>query len=85
MCVSLWGTAARATVLVPTDLAELARDAQVIARGQVVAVDAQWTDDRRTIETVVTLEAESYLKGERGRTLQFKVPGGTMEIGRAHV
>lgn len=68
----------RATVLVPADLAELAHDAQVIARGEVVAIDARWSDGRRAIETIVTLEAESYLKGEMGRMVQFRVPGGTM-------
>ena len=68
----------RATVLVPTDLGDLARDAQVIARGEVVAVESRWTDDRRTIETVVTLVPESYLKGQLGQTLQFRVPGGTL-------
>jgi hypothetical protein len=67
-----------ATVLVPADLSELARDAQVIARGQVVAVDARWTDDRRTIETIVTLQTETYLKGQLGQTLEFRVPGGTL-------
>jgi len=66
-----------ATVLVPADLGELARDARAIARGTVVAVDAQWTPDRRTIETLVTLEVESYLKGALGETVQFRVPGGT--------
>jgi hypothetical protein len=60
----------------PADLGELSRDARAIARGRVVAVDAQWTDDRRTIETVVTLEAETYLKGSLGDTVQFRVPGG---------
>ena len=68
----------RATVLVPADLAELSHDASVIARGQVVAIDSRWSDGRRTIETVVTLEAESYLKGDMGRMVQFRVPGGTM-------
>jgi hypothetical protein len=74
----LAGTPAWATVLVPTDLAELAREARVIARGEVVAVDARWTDDRRTIETLVTLETETYLKGQLGRVLQFRVPGGAL-------
>ena len=78
MLVSLLAGNVRATVLVPADLAELSREARVIARGQVVAIDAQWSDGRRTIETVVTLEAESYLKGEMGRMVQFRVPGGTM-------
>src|SRR5262249_40271020 len=68
----------RATVLIPADLGELATDARTIARGRVVAVDARWTDDRRTIETIVTLEVESYLKGELGSEVRFSVPGGTL-------
>jgi len=69
---------ARATVVIGADLGELARDARAIARGRVVAVDAQWTADRRTIETLVTLEVESYLKGALGGTVQFLVPGGSL-------
>ena len=71
---------ALATVIVPADLGELSRDARAIVRGRVIALDARWTEDRRTIETVVTLEVESYLKGPLGQTLQFRVPGG--ELGR---
>ena len=71
---------ARATVLIPADLGELSRDALAIARGRVIALDAQWTEDRGTIETIVTLEVESYLKGGLGSTLKFRVPGG--ELGR---
>jgi hypothetical protein len=67
---------ARATVLIPADLGELSRDAIAIARGRVVALDTQWTEDRGTIETIVTLEVESYLKGDFGGTLRFRVPGG---------
>jgi hypothetical protein len=78
MALCLCAAPVRATVLVPADLSELARDARVIARGQVVAVDGQWTEDRRTVETVVTLETETYLKGNLDRILQFKVPGGTL-------
>src|SRR5690349_3547540 len=73
---------ARATVIVPADLGELSRDARAIARGRVVAVVPQWTDGRRTIETIVTLEAETYLKGQLGQTVQFRVPGGS--LGRFH-
>ena len=71
---------AHATVVVPADLGELSRDATAIARGRVAAVEGRWTDDRRTIETIVTLEVESYLKGSLGATLQFRVPGG--DLGR---
>jgi hypothetical protein len=68
----------RATVLIPADLGELARDARAIARGRVIAVDPQWTDDRRTIETIVTLDVEAYLKGSFGREVRFSVPGGLL-------
>ncbi len=71
---------AGATTIIPADLDELSRDARAIVRGRVAAVDPQWTEDRGTIETMVTLEVESYLKGDLGPTLRFRVPGG--ELGR---
>ena len=71
---------ASATVLVPADVGELARDAVAIVRGRVVALNARWTDDHRSIDTIVTLEVERYLKGSFGPSLQFRVPGG--ELGR---
>jgi hypothetical protein len=69
---------ARATVLVPADLGELTREARAIARGRVVAVDPQWTVDHRTIETIVSLEVDVYLKGSLGAVVQFRVPGGSL-------
>jgi hypothetical protein len=48
---------AEATIVIPADLGQLARDAQAIVRGRVVAVAGRWTEDRRTIETIVTIEA----------------------------
>jgi len=80
VCCILASTPARATVVVAADLGELTRDARAIVLGRVIALDARWTDDRRTIETFVTLEVEAYLKGALGQTLQFRVPGG--ELGR---
>lgn len=70
----------RATTLVPADLGELSRDAYAIARGRVVTVEARWSDDRRRLETLVTLLAETYLKGALGSSVQFRVPGG--QLGR---
>jgi hypothetical protein len=78
--LALRAVSAGATVLIPADLGELSRDALVIARGRVAAIDAQWTEDHGTIETIVTLEVESYLKGSLGSMLRFRVPGG--ELGR---
>jgi hypothetical protein len=71
---------ARATVVIPADLGELSRDAIAIVRGRVARIDAQFTEDRGTIETIVTLEVESYLKGALGQMVRFRVPGG--ELGR---
>jgi hypothetical protein len=73
-------TSAQATTIVPADLRELSRDAVAIARGRVADVRSQWTEDRGTVETIVTLEVEDYLKGSLGSTVRFRVPGG--ELGR---
>jgi hypothetical protein len=78
LLVVTFAVPAPATVLIGADLGELTRDARAIARGRVVAVDARWTPDRRTIETIVTLDVESYLKGALGGTVQFRVPGGSL-------
>jgi hypothetical protein len=70
----------RATTIVAADLGELSRDAVAIARGRVADVRSQWTEDRGTVETIVTLEVEDYLKGSLGAMVRFRVPGG--ELGR---
>lgn len=69
-----------ATVLIPAELGELSREAGAIVRGRVISVDSHWTDDRRGVETRVTLDVESSLKGSFGATVTFRVPGG--RIGR---
>ncbi len=79
LLVAALGRPALATTLVARDLNGLARDARTIARGQVVAVDARWTDGRRSIETIVTLSAETFLKGRLSTdTVQFRIPGGSL-------
>ncbi len=69
---------AGATTLVPADLGELARDAGAIVRGRVAETVVQWTGDRRSIETVVTIETEASLKGSLGASVRFVVPGGAL-------
>jgi len=78
LVIVLRSTALHATLVLPADLGDLAREARSIARGRVAAVDAQWSDDRRTIETLVTLEVDLYLKGALGPMVQFRVPGGAV-------
>ena len=76
-CV-LFGTVARATVLVPSEFREVVQGSELIAYGRVVDVRPQWTDNRTRIDTVITLEVASWLKGGSEGTIIFKVPGGEM-------
>lgn len=69
---------ARGTVLVPADLVELSRSAALVVRGTVSAVTSQWAEGRRRVETVVTLDVQQAMKGEAGKTITFKIPGGDM-------
>jgi hypothetical protein len=75
------GAAARAgaTVLLPADLGDLSRGAYAIARGSVESVETRWTSpEHRSIETIVTLHADMWLKGDLGTTVRFRVPGGRL-------
>jgi hypothetical protein len=69
-----------ATVLVPAEFREIVAGSQIIVYGRVVDVRPEWSDDRRRIDSVVTVEAASYLKGGPGSLVTFRVPGG--QIGR---
>jgi hypothetical protein len=69
-----------ATVLVPAEFSEVVAGSQIIVYGRVTSVRAEWSDDRRRIDTIVTVLAGSYLKGGPGSTVTFRVPGG--QIGR---
>jgi hypothetical protein len=70
----------RATVLIPAEFREIVAGSQIIVYGRVVEVRSEWSEDRRRIDTIVTVEAGSYLKGGPGGTVTFRVPGG--QIGR---
>ncbi len=79
----LWlaaGAAGRATVLLPADLGTLVRGSEAVVHGRVTAVRAEWADGRRRIDSLVTLAADAYFKGDFGPTVTFRVPGG--QIGR---
>jgi hypothetical protein len=76
-CV-LVSTMASATVLVPAELREIVAGSDVIAYARVVDVRPEWADGRRWIDTVVTAEVVSYLKGGPAETITFKVPGGRL-------
>jgi len=74
----LGGAQLRAAVILPATLEDLVSGAQTIVHGQVVAIEPRWTEGRRSIETLVTLQPAEYLKGNLGPEVTFKVPGGQM-------
>jgi hypothetical protein len=76
----LLGAVARATVLVPAEFREVVNGSEIIAYGRVIDATSEWTDDRKRIDTAITFEVSTWLKGGPGDTLTFKVPGG--RIGR---
>jgi len=67
-----------ATVIRPIEFNALVARAHAIAYGRVVDLRARYRDDRMKVETVVTVEVGSYLKGDLGKEVTFVVPGGTM-------
>jgi hypothetical protein len=72
--------ALRATVIVPAEFREIVNGADIIAYGRVVETTVEWSDDRKRVDTLVTLQVGTYLKGGPGETLVFRVPGG--QVGR---
>jgi hypothetical protein len=70
----------RATVLLPAEFREIVGQSQIIAYGRVIDAVPEMSFDRKHIDTVVSFEVGTYLKGGAGETLTFRVPGG--QIGR---
>ena len=60
----------------PAEINALVADAQAIVHGRVVRLQGRARGDGLGIETLVTIEAESYLKGDLGRDVTFVVAGG---------
>ena len=71
---------ARATTFAPVDFSELVLAARAIVHGRIIDVQPQLSDGRRRVETLVTLQVATYLKGSLGSSVVFRVPGG--QIGR---
>ena len=71
---------ASATTVVPLSFEQLVNASQSIVYGRVSDVRARWTDDRRFIESVVTIEILRGMKGGALESIAFTVPGG--QVGR---
>lgn len=69
-----------ATVLLPAGFREIVNGSDIIAYGRVQSTVVEASEDRKRIDTLVTLQVGTYLKGGPGETLTFRVPGG--QLGR---
>jgi len=69
-----------ATTVLPVDFAQMVSESQVIVHARVIDVTGELVGPRRTIESRVTVQVISPLKGQPGTELVFRVPGG--RVGR---
>ena len=71
---------ASATVLVPAEFTEIVAGSQIIVHVRIVDARPEWADGRRWVDTVVTADVLSSLKGgsASAETITFKVPGGRL-------
>ena len=66
-------------MLVPAEFVEIVGGSAIIAHARIVDVRAEWADGRRWIDSVVTADVVTYLKGgSEPQTISFKVPGGRL-------
>lgn len=79
-CCCVVSAPALATTFAPLSFEQLVDASSMIVYGRVTAVRSQWTDDRRYIESTVSLEVISGMKGRVTDTISFVVPGG--QVGR---
>jgi len=69
-----------ATTVAPLSFEQLVNESSTVVYGRVLDVRSQWTEDRRFIESVVSIEILKGMKGGARDTIAFTVPGG--QVGR---
>jgi hypothetical protein len=65
-----------AITVVPMTFEQLVSEAAAVVYARVSEVRGQWTTDRQSINSIVTLEALQYLKGDLGPVVSMRLPGG---------
>jgi len=71
---------ARATTVAPLSFEELVRQSSSVVYARVIDVHGQWSDDRRRIDSLITVAVIKGLKGASTAGLTLTVPGG--QVGR---
>lgn len=69
---------ARATVIVPLDLASLVQRADTIVRGTAMATTASLSDDKKQIHSVTVVRVAAIMKGAPAAEIEVRTPGGTL-------
>ena len=80
LLLALLVSPAQAVTVTPLSFEQLVRQSSRVVYARVIDVRGQWTDDRRSIESLVTVEIVRSLKGPAGVELVLTVPGG--QVGR---
>lgn len=76
LLAALWSAPALAVVVVPITFEQLVDEAAAVVYARVSEVRGQWTYDRQSIDSIITLEALGYAKGDLGPTVTMRLPGG---------
>lgn len=80
LAIALLAAHAPATVVVAKDFAALCADADSIFVGTVGAIESRWVDDERhAIETLVTFDDLTWLRGEPRSSITLRFGGGTID------
>jgi hypothetical protein len=65
-----------AVVIIPITFEQLVDEAAAVVYARVSEVRGQWTHDRQSIDSIITLEALQYVKGNLGPAVAMRLPGG---------
>jgi hypothetical protein len=76
MTALLWPARVAAVLVVPMTFEQLVDEAAAVVFARVADVRGQWTTDRQSIDSVITLDALEYMKGDLGASVAMRMPGG---------
>jgi hypothetical protein len=65
-----------AVTVVPVTFEQLVEESVAVIYARVAGVRGQWTADRRAIDSMITLDALKYFKGDLGAAVTMRLPGG---------
>jgi hypothetical protein len=76
VAMALRATPIDAVMVVPMTFEQLVAESVAVVYARVAALRGQWTADRRSIDSLATLEPLRYFKGDLGDHVVMRLPGG---------